>query len=110
MEKTLKVLNKLSFLAQAIDKDKAPTIGYVIPLEIAIEIINNISKTEWKYPEKNEYPELQMNTVFLGVKFKDGKYITFPILWHFQQKYFTNMLLNKIELIAWCELPVFNKA
>jgi len=51
-----------------------------------------------------------MNTVFLGVKFKDGKYITFPILWHFQQKYFTNMLLNKIELIAWCELPVFNKA
>jgi len=46
MEKTLKVLNKLSFLAQAIDKGKASTIGYVIPLEIAIEIINNISKTE----------------------------------------------------------------
>jgi len=64
-------------------------------------------KIHWKYPSKNEFPEIKMNAVFLGVKFKNEKYITMPVLWHYQTKGFTNMLLVYIDLIAWCELPNF---
>jgi hypothetical protein len=112
IKKSLSVLNKVSFLAQTLDKGKAATIGYVVPLEVAIESIKNITKPEWNFPEQNQIPvknksnfniliyrnRLQLNILNVKIKEFEQK-IKNGICIHFSEMYLQNRYLEKYFII-----------
>lgn len=80
------------------------------------DILKIASKPDWKYPEKGEFPE-NNRTVLLA--FADSKYcnVGFFIKSDITDSYEGFMLLSRIDgakpienVIAWGELPIFDKA
>ena len=70
----------------------------------------------WKYPEKNEFPE-DYKEVLLMYEYESNKVVN-PIIAHYissENKFYfaPSHSINEfygIKILAWCELPVFNKA
>ena len=67
----------------------------------ALQAVEIASQINWKYPEKNEFPTEKQRV--LGV-FKETNLVQEDIFFTENIQYFKNLY------IAWCEMPVFNKA
>jgi hypothetical protein len=74
---------------------------------IAVEIASN---PDWGYIEKNEFPE--KNKMVLCVCFSGSmagfKFSHFCVGFYNGKKF--NCEFDWISVVAWCELPVYNKA
>lgn len=80
------------------------------------KFLNLFANSNWKYPEKNEFPE-NNRTILLA--FNDSKYcnVGFYVKADITDNYEGFFILSRIDgakpienVIAWCELPIFNKA
>lgn len=68
-----------------------------------INLIELASKTDWKYPEKNEFPESER----IILAYSKSKKIVKPIFYSIDEG---TRLWLKLNFEAWCELPNFDKA
>lgn len=68
-----------------------------------IEEYANQFKTEWKYPSKNEFPEIKAREIIV-VERKTKKVKSFHVP---NETYKTFYFDFKEHVVAWCELPVF---
>jgi hypothetical protein len=81
-----------------------------VSFETANEAIELAAKIDWKYPEKNELPEKDAKVYcvcFSGSM--AGLNFSHYSIGRFNGRCFS-CEMDWITVIAWCELPIFNKA